>query len=460
MKKLLSIIFGLTFCSLLFPTNYQFRIQLKNKGETSYSINKPEEFLSKKAIERRKRQHLSIDNSDLPISSDYLSKIEELGFIIVAKSKWLQTISVQCSDSALINQLRNLDFVNGVTLAWKSKDSIPSDTKSTKRRPTTKNKGYYGYASDQITTVNGQHLHENGYYGENMEIAVIDGGYTNLKEILLLDNVFIRGSKDFVYHGLDMFKSTEHGTSTLSTMAGNYPKEYVGTAPHAKYWLLRSEDGQSEYPIEEDYWITAVEYADSVGVDLINTSLGYSRFDSPAESYKYEQLDGKTSLMTRAADIATDKGIFVVVSAGNEGAKTWAKITVPADAKNVLTVGAMTKDSIIASFSSKGPTYDGRIKPDIVALGSKINVIGSTGEIIINNGTSFSGPVMCGLIACLWQAYPNLTNIELLDIIKKSSSKYNSPGESYGYGVPDMKLAMELAEGMAKSIKDEKVTEP
>ena len=442
----------------MLASQYKFRVQLKDKGNTSYSVDRPEEFLSKKSIDRRKKQHLSIEKSDLPISEEYINRIEELGCKVVAKSKWIKTVSVHCSDSLLIDKLKDLDFVENVEFAWKSNDSITTDKKTTKRnRPMSKKTGYYGFASDQITTVNGQHLHDSGYFGEDMEIAVIDGGYTNLDEILLLDNVFIKGMKDFVYDGVDMLKSAEHGTSTLSTMAGNYANEYVGTAPRAKYWLLRSEDGRSEYPIEEDYWITAVEYADSVGVDLINTSLGYSKFDAPAKSYTYEQLDGNTSPMTRAADIAVTKGIFLVVSAGNEGALQWKKITVPADAKNVLTVGAMTKDSVIASFSSKGPTYDGRIKPDIVALGSQINVIGSSGEIIINSGTSFAGPVMCGLLACLWQAFPDLTNLELLDIIKRSGSKYSAPGESYGYGVPDMKLAMEIAKDITTGIEVDEI---
>jgi hypothetical protein len=438
--------------------NYKFRIHLKDKGKTSYSISKPEEFLSSRAIERRAKQAISINISDLPISDEYVKEIEKLNCQTVAKSKWLKTITIQCDDSSKVEEIKKLDFVKDIEFVWKS-DTIKIKTKNPVKRNSPKSKlaNHYGYASDQITTLNGQYLHEKGFKGEDMEIAIIDAGYSNLQDILFLDNVFIKGTKDFVPDGNDMFESSEHGLNVLSAMATNIPDTYAGTAPKAKYWLLRSEDSRSEFPVEEDYWIAAIEYADSVGVDLVNTSLGYNRFDFPAKSYTHEQLDGKTSLMTRAAEIATTKGIFVVVSAGNEGSKKWEKITVPADAEHVLTVGSMTRDSIISSFSSIGPTADGRVKPDVVALGDRINLIGSTGDIIINSGTSFAGPVMCGLAACLWQAYPELTNLELLDIIKKSSSKYKTPGTSYGYGIPDMKYAMSLAEDISTGIEEDTI---
>lgn len=451
-----------TLCWLLFfgtvnaADGYMFRIKLKNKSNSDYSVTSPELYLSEKAIERRIKQNIRVDESDLPISDRYIDSINNLGYPIVAKSKWLNTISVLCKDSSCVESLKELDFIDKIAFVWKS-DSIKIGKQDPVKRssPSTKPNSTYGYAYDQISTLNGQHLHEQGFKGEGMEIAIIDAGFTNLKEILLLDNVFIKGIKDFVHDGNDILDSSEHGINVLSAMATNRPGTYIGTAPKAKYWLLRSEDNRSEYPIEEDYWISAVEYADSVGVDLINTSLGYSHFDSPENSYGQDQLDGKTSPMTKVANLAALKGIFTVVSAGNEGYNTWEKITFPADAEYALTVGSMNKDSLISTFSSVGPTADGRTKPDIVAMGEKINLIGSNGDIMINNGTSFAGPVACGLAACLWEAYPDLTNLELLDIIKQSSSKYSAPGKSYGYGVPNMKLAMQIAEGITTGMVNE-----
>lgn len=433
-----------------------FRVQLKDKGQTGYTIDKPEEFLSKRAIERRKRQNISIDNSDLPISSAYINVIEELGCTVVAKSKWLQTVSIYCNDSLFVEKINQLDFVDSTTFAWKG-DTARTTARELPRskRFVEKPKSEYGYGDVQIKTVNGNFLHKEGYKGKGMEIAVIDAGYTNLKEILLLDNVSIKGVKDFVYNGNNIFESSDHGLKVLSVMASNRPNIFVGTAPEAKYWLLRSEDSRSEFPIEEDYWAAAAEYADSIGVDIINASLGYHTFNAPAKSYTHEQLDGKTAYITRASNMAASKGIFVEVSAGNDGANIWEKIAFPSDAANVLTVGAIARDSTIAYFSSRGLTADGRIKPDVVAVGFSTAVIASTGEVDLANGTSFSGPVMSGLAACLWQSAPSLTNIELLDIIRKSSDKYATPDGIYGYGIPNMKTAFLLAGNTPSGIENE-----
>lgn len=455
-KYIFLIIITLYNLNIFSSEGYMFRVQLKDKGQTGYTIDKPEEFLSKRAIERRKRQNISIDNSDLPISSAYINVIEELGCTVVAKSKWLQTVSIYCNDSLFVEKINQLDFVDSTTFAWKG-DTARTTARELPRskRFVEKPKSEYGYGDVQIKTVNGNFLHKEGYKGKGMEIAVIDAGYTNLKEILLLDNVSIKGVKDFVYNGNNIFESSDHGLKVLSVMASNRPNIFVGTAPEAKYWLLRSEDSRSEFPIEEDYWAAAAEYADSIGVDIINASLGYHTFNAPAKSYTHEQLDGKTAYITRAANMAASKGIFVEVSAGNDGANIWEKIAFPSDAANVLTVGAIARDSTIAYFSSRGLTADGRIKPDVVAVGFSTAVIASTGEVDLANGTSFSGPVMSGLAACLWQSAPSLTNIELLDIIRKSSDKYATPDGIYGYGIPNMKTAFLLAGNTPSGIENE-----
>lgn len=426
---------------------YMFRLQLKDKNGTEYSISKPEEFLSVRALERRIRQNITIDSTDIPVSKKYCTEIEKRGGKIVARSKWMNTVSVSCTDSLLVEILKDLRFVDSATFVWKNDTTVKGgNSLKPVKLPEPKAENKYGYGYDQIKMLNGESLHSKEFKGKGLEIAIIDAGYQNLKDILLLDNVFIRGIKDFVYNGIDILKSSNHGLNVLSILASNRPNIYVGTAPEAKYWLLKSEDGRSEYPIEEDYWIAAAEYADSVGVDLINTSLGYTKFNPLAQSYNQLQLDGKTAFISKAAKIATQKGIFVVISAGNEGSKTWRNISAPADVDDVLTVGSVRKDSTLSYFSSVGLTADERIKPDVVALGSKINVIGEDGNVTYNSGTSFSGPVMCGMAACLWQAYPQLTNLQLLYIIRRSANRFDKPNESYGYGIPDMKKAMEIAE--------------
>lgn len=458
LRQSLFILFLIVYISSSAESEYKFRIQLKDKGQTSFSVSKPEEFLSGRAIERRKKQSIAINETDLPISKNYISAIENLGCVVVAQSKWVETVSVHVTDSSIVEKIQQLPFVKDVTLVWKGGE--PRVKKAKKLQLKKLQTSDYGYAEDQIKIHNGQHLHDLGFKGQDMEIAVIDAGFANLREIPMIDNIPIKGIKDFIYQGDDPLaaSSSDHGIQVLSCMGTNQQGTYVGTAPKAKYWLLRTEDSRSEYPIEEDYWVTAIEYADSVGVDLVNSSLGYTVFDAPAESHKFEELDGKTVLMSRAAQMATDKGIFVVSSAGNEGNKSWGKISVTADGIDVLTVGAIHNDSTITNFSSIGPTADLRIKPDVVAIGGSAAAVNTEGYVVLNSGTSFSAPIMCGLVACLWQANPSLTNKQILDVVRKSSHMYQNPNEKFGYGIPNMKLAMDLAKSESTFINEDVVT--
>jgi subtilisin family serine protease len=455
MKKFTLLFSLLVITSSVFSQeyNYKFRLTLKDKGKTSYSIDKPEKFLSPKAIERRKKQDIKIDATDIPISQDYINAIEAVGGKVVAKSKWQGTVAVHCSDSMLVDKYRELPFVSDVLFVWRGKPKGEVKTDSIKKYPAVETIAfgdYYARSGRNIKPNNGQYLHEAGYKGKGMTIAVIDGGFNHFSEIEMLNNLDIQGSKGFVYEYEDLFdNTTQHGLNVLSCIGTNKPMQFVGTAPEAGFWLLASEDTRSEFPIEEDYWATAIEYADSVGVDVVNTSLGYNEFDFPAKSLTHADLDGKKALISRAADAAADKGMLVVVSAGNSGDSAWEKITPPSDAFNVLTVGAIQKDSVIAPFSSRGLTEDLRIKPDVMALGQFSVVISDNGLVTYKSGTSFSSPIMCGMVTCLWQAFPTLSNKEIIRVIQESSSNYDLPDKDYGYGIPDMKKAMDLAQVIA-----------
>lgn len=430
---------------------YKFRLTLKNKGNTAFSTDAPEEFLSAKAIERRAKQNIKVDESDLPISDEYLKKIENTGGIIVAKSKWNNTVAVHCTDSLMRQQLAQLPFVEDIALVWKSKRrriEMPADSSVFfKIMEPPIDSLYYGYAYDNIRIVNGDSLHAKGFKGEGMTIGVIDAGFNNFPQIEYFDNINLMGYKNFVHENQTLFKQeNQHGTNVISCIATNHPNRFVGTAPHADFWLLGSEDYGSEYPIEEDYWAAAIEFADSVGIDVVNTSLGYIAFDAPAASYTRDILDGKSALISKAADIAAQKGMLIVVSAGNSGKKEWGKISVPADAQGVLAVGSISRDSIISSFSSRGLTADLRIKPDVVGLGSNAALIDENGSVSLKSGTSFASPIICGLAACLWQAFPSLTNYELMEVLRQSSDRCDDPSIEYGYGIPDMNRAMKIAE--------------
>lgn len=431
--------------------NYQFRLILKDKGKTSFSVKKPEKFLSKKAIERRERQGIKVDESDLPISQEYINTIQSLGGVVIAKSKWLQSVCVHCPDSAMVEEYKKLPFVADAVFVWKGKDkTIKPD--SIIKYPAVEEiafGNYYGKGEVNIKLNNGQHLHEAGFKGEGMDIAVIDGGFNHFPQIEMLDNVNVKGAKGFIYNYENLYQNAgQHGLQVLSCIGANKPMQFVGTAPHANFWLLSSEDTRSEFPIEEDYWAAAIEFADSVGVDVVNTSLGYSNFDKPAKSFEHKDVDGKTAHISKAAQKAADKGMLVVISAGNSGNSEWRKITPPCDAVDVLAMGAVQRDSTVASFSSRGMTADLRVKPDVMALGVGSTVVNDRGQVSQSSGTSFSSPIMCGMVACLWQAFPTLTNKEILQVVRQSSDQYEEFNEDYGYGIPDMKKAMEIAQAL------------
>ena len=419
----------------------RYHIDLKDKAATTYSLKHPEQFLSAKALERRAKQHIQVDSTDLPVPQAYINAIRQTGVKVLALSKWENFVTVSCNDTTLIDQIKALPFVKGASKVWKA----PEPPMYPDRRDTIINDltilpdTLYGTAYGQIHVSQGDKLHEAGFKGQGMTIAVIDGGFHNFDRIAALDNVKVLGTKDFVDPASDIFAQSTHGLSVLSCMAANKPNVMIGTAPEAAYWLFRSEDDDSEYPVEQDYWAAAVEYADSVGVDLVNTSLGYNDFDDASMNLKLRDLNGTNSVISRVAGRVADKGMILVCSAGNSGNSAWKKITPPADANNVLTVGAMVwQTQEIAAFSSVGHTQDGRIKPDVVAAGVRASVINAQGSQGKANGTSFASPIMCGMVACLWQACPTLTAKEVIELVRQSGDRAAYPDNIYGYGIPDL----------------------
>lgn len=420
----------------------KYRISLKDKAATEYSLKKPEKYLSAKSIERRRKQNLPIDSTDLPVCRKYIDEIRKQGVKIVVTGKWDNFVTVSCNDTTLIDRIAALPFVLSTEKVWISpgagKPSMATERDSVLNQPTIHPDSIYGRAITQIQMSNGDKLHEAGFKGQGMTIAVIDAGFHNVDKITAMQNIRILGTKDFVNQQADIFAESSHGMSVLSCIGMNRPDIMTGTAPEASFWLLRSEDEYSEHLVEQDYWSAAVEFADSVGVDVINTSLGYYSFDDKSKNYKYRDLDGRHALMSRQASHIADKGMILVCSAGNSGAGSWKKITPPGDADNVLTVGAIDKRAVLATFSSVGNTADHRVKPDVVAVGVGSDVIRTDGNQGRANGTSFSSPIMCGMVTCLWQACPTLTAKEVIELVRRSGDRAGFPDNIYGYGVPDM----------------------
>ena len=424
---------------------YIYRLMLTDKKGTGYSIEHPGWYLSRRSIERRRRQGLPIDSTDLPVSERYVRMIENGDVDVIGQSRWQNTLLVRVHDTTVVSRLRALPCVRGARMVWQSPDSVSPTAIKTKYHNEFEERDsvsgdVYGQASRQITTLKGQRLHDIGMLGQGMMIAVIDGGFKNVDKIPAFHRVDIRGTQDFVTpRSPNVFAETDHGTKVLSAMAMNTPYYYMGTAPRASYWLLRSEDQQTEQEVEEDYWTMAAEFADSVGCDLVNSSLGYNEYDHRYQSYHQWELDGRTSFASRSASMMARKGILLVSSAGNSGMGTWKKIGVPADAEHILTVGAMLADEPhkIAPFSSVGPTQDGRVKPDVVAIGAPARLVNGRGVIMDDMGTSFSAPIVCGLAACLWQALRKCTAEEVIDLIRQCSSNSEHPDNIYGFGVPN-----------------------
>lgn len=427
---------------------YRYRVTLTDKEGSPYSLSKPEQYLSAKSIARRTRLGIAIDQRDLPVNPHYLDGLRSAGIKVVATSKWQNTAMVEVRDRSSLAAIKTLPYVKDITLVYETQDSVSVNDKTdrhdilTNKMDSTQN--YYGKAQRQVEMLGVQHLHDLGFRGEGMTIAVVDGGFYNTDCISALSDVHILGTKNFVRPDTSIYDEQPHGMMVLSCIATNRPYQLVGTAPGASFYLLQSEDAYQEYPGEEDFWCAAVEYADSVGCDIVTSSLGYMQCDSIFPRNTYIMLDGKTHLISRQASLAASRGIILLNSAGNSGDEAWKKIGFPADATDILTVGAVKADEENTVFSSIGFTADHRVKPDVMAMGGKTALLMPSGDTGTANGTSFSCPTMCGAVTCLWQAFPHLRPEVIMDAVRRASNNYGHPDEIYGYGIPDMRRAYEL----------------
>lgn len=444
MKKYIYIIvFLLAFTTFVSgQATYKYWIQFTDKNNTPYSLESPNDYLSARAIERRTKQNIGIDSTDLPVNQIYVNTILQYGGSLHTRSKWLNGITISIQDTSSIGAIRTLPFVKKVELTFEPSAS-KRKTKIGKVRQTknTTDDPIYGSAYPQIEIHKGHLLHQEGYNGQGIYIALLDAGYENVNTTTVFENMRTQnrllGTKDFVDATSDIYKQSGHGATVLSVMAGNQSGRFIGTAPLASYWLIRTEDVSSEFPVEVDNMVAGMEFADSVGVDIITASLGYFQFDNIRMNYAVSQLDGKTVRASIAAENAAKKGILMICSAGNEGNKDWQKITFPADAEDILTVGAINSEKERVAFSSVGPSSDGRIKPTVCAIGESTAVIRPDDVIGVSSGTSFSAPIIAGLSACLWQALPNYSNREIIDLIIRNSDNYTHPDNYIGYGIPN-----------------------
>lgn len=427
---------------------YIYRFWLTDKRGCGYSTDQPRQFLSAKAVERRLRQHLPVDSTDLPVSREYLHLFQGKDYRVAGVSKWNNTVLIHALDTAAVAPLKQLGCVKGWAKVWQAPDSITPLTRRDRMHEEfnpwdSVKSSRYAASEEQIKVMNGHRLHQDGYWGKGLTIAVLDGGFMNADRLPAFARTKIAGTHNFVYTlPGSVYQGIDHGTKVLSAMAAWAPHVLIGTAPEAAYWLLRCEDKLSEQTVEEDYWAMAAEFADSVGADLINSSLGYTLFDDHTTDHHYHEQDGRTALISRTASMLADKGIVLVNSMGNNGMGPWKKMVFPADADDILAVGAVTPQLTNAPFSSVGNTQDGRIKPDVMAYGSPACMISGRGTLVQDMGTSFAAPLVCGMAACLWQALPHLSAHELMRLIRQSGNNSRHPDNIYGYGVPDFRKAL------------------
>ena len=430
-------------------------VQFTDKDNSPYSIDNPEAYLSPRALQRRANLGIGIDEYDIPVNPQYLQAVADCGAQLLNPSKWLNGVSVYVTDPAVIEAINALGFVQVVR-------NCPNDPKAQEMKErwmanemkavegSRGFRGYYGGAEAQATQLKIDVLHEQGYDGTGVVIAILDGGFIGAESHACFDNMReegrLLGIRDFVYGSSSVYSQSTHGTSCLSTMAAYVPNQMVGTAPKASYYLLHTEDGPNENIVEEYNWVSGAEYADSLGVDVCSTSLGYIDFDMSQWDHPFEHFDGHTAPMTIGAEIAASRGMICMNAASNEGDGV-CTLGIPADAEHILTVGAVDENGYRANFSSVGPTYDGRIKPDVMAMGEGTYVASGDGgwwPYYNGNGTSFATPVLAGAVACLRQACPYASVQEICDIIRSCGNRADNPDNKYGYGIPDFSQAFEL----------------
>lgn len=429
----------------------RYMVFFNDKAGNGFDINSPEAFLSERAIQRRQNQNITIDTSDLPVTQSYVTALRTLGVSTFYTTKWMNGVLVEMP-SSLETAVSALSFVDRVSLVAPGTRLLNVAPNPSKKENDESDNEEFVNSEFQHQMLGIDAMHAAGFDGEGMLVGVFDSGFLNASQLSAFDRLFSENRvllrEDFTTGTNDVERFSSHGTRVLSVMASSLDGQLLGAAPMSDYLLFVTEDVGSEYPVEEYNWLFAAEKADSAGVDVINTSLGYTDFDAPLEDYVYEDLDGQTAVITMASNLAASKGILLVTSAGNEGNDPWNFVTPPADSESVIAVGGVTSSFERSVFSSFGPTADNRVKPDVAALGSGVAVAVSGDGVSFQSGTSFASPLVAGLATGLWQAFPQLSASELMDIIRQSGNQHENPDNELGYGIPDFSRAVSLAESV------------
>ena len=436
----------------------RYIVYLKDKSGTPFSITNPSQFLSQRAIQRRANQKITITEEDLPVNPTYVTQLKATGANVFFTSKWLNCVLVETTP-AILSTVIAQSYVIRTELVAPGKKLTSGRIKKFNRIKRTSS----SLATDfQLNMIGIDSMHRDGYKGEGISLAVFDSGFDGVNTALPFKSIFQEGrlnySVDFIANTKNVFQYDSHGTEVFSVIAADSPGSFTGGAYKATFSLFVTEDVASEYRIEEYNWLFAAEKADSIGVDVINSSLGYNEFDDTSMNYKASDLNGNTAIISIAAKKTIQKGMMVVCSAGNEGTNSWKFVAPPADVDGVLAIGSVTATKTRSSFSSFGPTADGRIKPDVMAFGSGVSVINPNGTLGTASGTSLSSPLVASLVAGTWQRYPNLKATELYQAIINSGDQFAKPDNSKGYGIPNYLAVKGFLDPVKIPVKDDQAT--
>ena len=423
-------------------STYRYLVLFKDKKNSPFSLSKPEAYLSLKSIERRKKMKIALQDQDLPVNPSYLDQLKSTGATIIFPLKWINGALIQQKPSDLAKTLK-LENVKG--LYW----NFPADSSANNQIKSNGITGIklsnagpdYGSSLTQLSQLGIDVMHSKGFRGENILITLLDNGFLNADQVPYLQAIFaekrVIGTLTTSPNLKSVYVGGSHGTNVLSTIAGQSPGKLFGAAYLANFAMVQTEEDDSELIVEEANWLRGAEWADSLGTDVLNSSLGYSQFDNQKQNHTYSEMNGRTTLVSKAAAWAAQKGIICTISAGNEGTNAWKYISAPADADSILAVGAVDRSGLKASFSSFGPSFDKRIKPDVSSMGLGTVVGTTSGTIGTSNGTSFSAPLMAGFVAGMLQANPRNSSWQIIDAIKKSGNQFTKPDNLLGYGVPN-----------------------
>lgn len=467
-----------------------FWVSFTDKNNSPFSTSRPQEFLSQRSLDRRVSQGIPVTPQDLPPNPAYIDSLKaDANVEVWYVSRWFNGALIFSREESGVQRIQNLQFVADVEYVKPLPPDVPLKEESPEeniirkiQQTSAQVSGQFsqvnenaekrvaamweqlysgpdlGFSSATIDQINGKGLITDGYLGQGKIIAVLDAGFYAADQLTAFSHLWntgkIKGTRDFVEPEQNIFGSSAHGTYVLSVMAARRPGELMGTAVEASYWLIRTEESANEYRIEEYNWLAGVELADSLGADVINSSLGYTRFDNPGQDYIYSQLDGQTTVVARAANNAFERGMLLVNSAGNYAQQNWRHIGSPADSFGALSVGAVEITGERAAFSSLGPSADGRIKPEIMAHGRQVPVANISEGVSLASGTSFSSPVIAGMATALWQKHPEANAQQIKRAIIESGNRFLNPDNAYGHGIPDFARASRLLQNNFKPEKN------